>query len=331
MQLREWQHLLKKGTQILRESNLKQFSKISSVSSVGGGPIGGGWAAHFLAKGLKVRSYLHDKNEEKLFLNIVESAWQSLMQIGLKKNASLNNLEITFDLEHALSGTDFVQESIPEVLSIKQQFYNSIDTLLDEKIVVASSTSGLMISDITKKCQTAVRAVVGHPFNPPYLLPLVEIVAGENTKPEVIAWTEGYYRYFGKVPIVLKKEIPGFIATRLQEALWREALHMVKNDEATPEQIDLALINGPAPRMAFQGQCMAFHVACGEGGMATNLDQFGPALELPWTRLKAPELDQVLRDKMVKSCNEMAGGKTFQELVADRDNAIVGILKSLKN
>ena len=331
MQLREWQHLLKKGTQILRESNLKQFSKISSVTSVGGGPIGGGWAAHFLAKGLKVRSYLHHKNEKKLFLNIVESAWQSLMQIGLKKNASLNNLEITFDLEHALSETDFVQESIPEVLSIKQQFYNSIDTLLDEKIVVASSTSGLMISDITKKCQTAFRAVVGHPFNPPYLLPLVEIVAGENTKPEVIAWTEGYYRYFGKVPIVLKKEIPGFIATRLQEALWREALHMVKNDEATPEQIDLALINGPAPRMAFQGQCMAFHVACGEGGMATNLDQFGPALELPWTRLKAPELDQVLRDKMVQGCNEMAAGKTFQELVADRDNAIVGILKSLKN
>ena len=331
MQLREWQHLLKKGTQILRESNLKQFSKISSVTSVGGGPIGGGWAAHFLAKGLKVRSYLHHKNEKKLFLNIVESAWQSLMQIGLKKNASLNNLEITFDLEHALSETDFVQESIPEVLSIKQQFYNSIDTLLDEKIVVASSTSGLMISDITKKCQTAFRAVVGHPFNPPYLLPLVEIVAGENTKPEVIAWTEGFYRYFGKVPIVLKKEIPGFIATRLQEALWREALHMVKNDEATPEQIDLALINGPAPRMAFQGQCMAFHVACGEGGMATNLDQFGPALELPWTRLKAPELDQVLRDKMVQGCNEMAAGKTFQELVADRDNAIVGILKSLKN
>ena len=310
---------------------MKQFSKISSVTSVGGGPIGGGWAAHFLAKGLKVRSYLHDKNEKKLFLNIVESAWQSLMQIGLKKNASLDNLEITFDLEHALGETDFVQESIPEVLSIKQQFYNSIDTLLDEKIVVASSTSGLMISDITKKCQTAFRAVVGHPFNPPYLLPLVEIVAGENTKPEVIAWTEGYYRYFGKVPIVLKKEIPGFIATRLQEALWREALHMVKNDEATPEQIDLALINGPAPRMAFQGQCMAFHVACGEGGMATNLDQFGPALELPWTRLKAPELDQVLRDKMVQGCNEMAGGKTFQELVADRDNAIVGILKSLKS
>ncbi len=132
------------------------------------------------------------------------------------------------------------------------------------------------------------------------------------------------------MPIVLKKEIPGFIATRLQEALWREALHMVANDEATPEQIDLALINGPAPRMAFQGQCMAFHVACGEGGMATNLDQFGPALQLPWTRLKAPELDKALRDKMVDGCNKMAEGKDFKQMALERDKAIVSILKALK-
>ena len=132
------------------------------------------------------------------------------------------------------------------------------------------------------------------------------------------------------MPIILKKEIPGFIATRLQEALWREALHMVANDEATPEQIDLALINGPAPRMAFQGQCMAFHVACGEGGMATNLDQFGPALKLPWTRLKAPELNKALRDKMVDGCNKMAEGKDFKQMALQRDKAIVSILKALK-
>ena len=140
-----------------------------------------------------------------------------------------------------------------------------------------------------------------------------------------------FYTAFGKVPIVLKKEIPGFIATRLQEALWREALYMVANDEATPEQIDLALINGPAPRMAYQGQCMAFHVACGEGGMETNLDQFGPALKLPWTRLKAPELSQDLRDKMVDGCKEMSKGKHFLEMAKDRDNAIAAILNAIKN
>ena len=131
--------------------------------------------------------------------------------------------------------------------------------------------------------------------------------------------------------MILKKEIPGFVATRLQEALWREALHMVANGEASVEDIDTALINGPAPRMVVQGQCMAFHVACGEGGMATNLDQFGPALKLPWTRLKAPELSNELRNKMVDGCNEMAGEKHFETLVSNRDDAIVRVLNALKN
>jgi len=201
---------------------------------------------------------------------------------------------------------------------------------LDENIIISSSTSGLLISDLVKYCKTSDRAIVGHPFNPPYLLPLVEIVAGEKTSKKTLTWTTDFYNFIDKVPIILKKEIPGFIATRLQEALWREALHMVANDEATPEQIDLALINGPAPRMAFQGQCMAFHVACGEGGMATNLDQFGPALKLPWTRLKAPELDKALRDKMVDGCNKMAEGKDFKQMALKRDKAIVSILKALK-
>jgi carnitine 3-dehydrogenase len=120
------------------------------------------------------------------------------------------------------------------------------------------------------------------------------------------------------------------VATRLQEALWREALHMVANGEATPEDIDIALMNGPAPRLAIQGQCMAFHVACGEGGMATNLDQFGPALKLPWTRLVAPELTKDLRDRMVDGCNEMARGRHFEEMAAERDRAIVGVLKAVR-
>jgi carnitine 3-dehydrogenase len=188
-----------------------------------------------------------------------------------------------------------------------------------------------LISDIVKKCKTANRTVVGHPFNPPYLLPLVEVVSGEKTAISTINWASDFYKFFDKVPIVLKKEIPGFIATRLQEALWREALHMVANDEATPEQIDLALINGPGPRMAFQGQCMAFHVACGEGGMATNLDQFGPLLKLPWTRLKAPKLDKALRDKMVEGCKTMSQGQNFEEMAMKRDKAIVSILNVLKD
>jgi carnitine 3-dehydrogenase len=186
------------------------------------------------------------------------------------------------------------------------------------------------MSEIQARCPTPERTLVGHPFNPPYLLPLVEIVGGVRSDPEAVAWAADFYRAAGKAPLVLKKEIPGFVATRLQEALWREALHMVANGEATPQDIDLALINGPGPRLALMGQCMAFHVACGAGGMATNLDQFGPALKLPWTRLDAPELTPDLRNRMVEGCDEMAGGRHFEDLAAERDRGLVAILKAIE-
>ena len=202
--------------------------------------------------------------------------------------------------------------------------------ILPPSVVIGSSTSGLMMTDIQADCPTPERTVIGHPFNPPYLLPLVEIVGGKKTAPEAVAWAGEFYKIAGKAPLMMKKEIPGFVATRLQEALWREALHMVANGEATPEDIDIALMNGPAPRMVSQGQCMAFHVACGAGGMATNLDQFGPALKLPWTRLEAPELTKELRDRMVNGCNAAAGDRHFEDMAAQRDREIVGVLNALR-
>jgi len=328
---REWLRLLKKGTLNSKENNVIKAQEVKTIASIGGGPIGAGWAAHFLSKGLKVKSYLHSEDELEAYKIIIETAWESLKELGLKENASLENLSITLSLEEALDSVEFVQESIPEIIEIKQRFYKKVDQYLNEDVIIASSTSGLLISDIVKYCETANRTIVGHPFNPPYLLPLVEVVSGNKTSKATESWITDFYKLFDKVPLVLKKEIPGFIATRLQEALWREALHMVANDEATPEQIDLALINGPAPRMAFQGQCMAFHVACGEGGMATNLDQFGPALKLPWTRLVAPELDKELRDKMVDGCNKMTDGRNFKEMANQRDRAIVSVLNALKD
>ncbi len=303
--------------------------KVKTVTSIGGGPIGGGWTAHFLARGYDVVSYLHEPAEEDAFRTIVQTGWNSLQELGLTEGASLDRMTITSNLPEAVSNADFIQESAPEALQIKQDLYAKLGNTVAPKVIIASSTSGLTMTEIQARSATPERTVVGHPFNPPYLLPLVEIVGGEKTSQDAIAWTEQFYKTAGKVPLVLKKEIPGFIATRLQEALWREALHMVANDEATPEQIDLALINGPGPRLALMGQCMAFHVACGEGGMATNLDQFGPALKLPWTRLQAPELTQELRDAMVDSCNEMAAGKHFEDLAAARDRGIVAILKAI--
>lgn len=308
----------------------QNFDKVNTISSLGGGPIGAGWAAHFLSRGFKVNSYIHTIEEKSSYESIIETAWSSLKEIGLQKSASLDNLKISTNLEEVLQDSDFVQESIPEILELKCKFYQKLGELVPEHVVIASSTSGLTMTKIQKLCSTPDRTVIGHPFNPPYLLPLVEIVGGKQTSQSTVEWASAFYKIAGKEPLVMQKEIPGFVATRLQEALWREALHMVANGEATPEQIDTALINGPAPRMAVQGQCMAFHVACGNGGMATNLDQFGPALKLPWTRLKAPKLTKNLRDKMVEGCLRMSEGRKFENLALQRDQSIVAILNAIK-
>ncbi len=310
--------------------NLIEPSKVSRITSIGGGPIGGGWTAHFLARGYDVISYLHDENEEDSFRDIIDTAWISLEELGLADGASRNRLTITTDLAEAVKDTHFIQESAPEILELKQALYEQLAELVPDNVVISSSTSGLTMTEIQQRCSASERTVVGHPFNPPYLLPLVEIVGGKKSSPEAVQWADAFYEIAGKAPLVMNKEIPGFVATRLQEALWREALHMVANGEATAEQIDTALINGPAPRMAMFGQCMAFHIACGEGGMATNLDQFGPALKLPWTRLEAPELTKELRDRMVDGCNEIAGSRHFTDLAAERDRGIVAVLKGTR-
>ncbi len=305
-------------------------TSITRVTSIGAGPIGAGWAAHFLARGYDVCAYIHDPKERESFDAILDTAWISLSALGLEKGASRDRLSVTSDLNMAVQDTDFIQESAPERIEIKQALYKTLGEIVPSHVVIGSSTSGLTMTDIQQNCTTPERCVIGHPFNPPYLLPLVEIVGGKQTSPDAVAWAGKFYESAGKSPLIMKKEIPGFVATRLQEALWREALHMVANGEATPADIDNALMNGPAPRMAVQGQCMAFHVACGEGGMATNLDQFGPALKLPWTRLEAPELTQELRDRMVEGCNAIAGTQRFEDMAAKRDAQIVAVLRAIR-
>ena len=302
--------------------------QVTHVTSIGAGPIGAGWAAHFLARGYDVTAYIHHMDEEDQFMSVVNTAWPCLVDLGLAEGASMDRLTITDDLNMAVRETQFIQESAPERMEIKQALYETLGQITAPEVVIASSTSGLTMTDIQINSATPERCVVGHPFNPPYLLPLVEVIGGDKTAEDALDWVMAFYDHAGKEPIRLKKEIPGFIATRLQEALWREALHMVANGEASPEDIDRALRFGPAPRMAIQGQCMAFHVACGAGGMATNLDQFGPALKLPWTRLEAPELTQELRDAMVNGCNDMAAGKHFEDMAAERDRRIVAVLKA---
>ncbi len=302
-------------------------SSVSRVACIGAGPIGGGWAAYFLARGYHVTSYLHDAAEESALMRLLDTAWASLEQIGLAEDASRDNFNWTTDLEEAIANCEFIQESVPEELELKQSLYKTLGDIVDPQVVIASSTSGLSMTDIQADCATPERTVVGHPFNPPYLLPLVEMIGGKQTDKKTVAWTEQFYKIAGKAPLVLRKEVPGFIATRLQEAIWREALHMVANGEATVEQIDQAVVNGPGPRWALMGPCEIFHVGGGEGGMAYCLDQFGPALKLPWTRLVAPELTDELRNAMVDGCIEMTRGQDFTTLSRKMNAGLVEIAK----
>ena len=223
---------------------------VGRVTCIGAGPIGGGWAAHFLAQGYQVTSYLHDANEYDGLMRLLDAAWSSLEAIGLARGASLDNFSWSTDLGEATAEAEFIQESVPEVIELKQALYRKLGDIVDPQVVIASSTSGLSMTDIQAQCATPERTVVAHPFNPPYLLPLVEMIGGEKTSAETVRWAESFYKVAGKAPLVMKKEIPGFIATRLQEAIWREALHMVANGEATVEQIDQAVVNGPGPRWA---------------------------------------------------------------------------------
>jgi len=205
-------------------------SAVRRICCIGAGPIGAGWTASFLARAYTVTAYVHEPAEEESLRSLIEAAWVSLESLGLAEGASLENLRCTSDLAEAVADAEFVQESAPENMDLKQALYEKLGRLVPANVVIASSTSGLPMSDIQARCSTANRTVVGHPFNPPYLLPLVEIVGGSATDPAAVQWLVDFYKVAGKAPLVLKKEIPGFIATRLQEAIWREALHMITND-----------------------------------------------------------------------------------------------------
>jgi len=303
---------------------------VRNVTCLGAGPIGAGWAAHFLAQGFAVTSYIHAADEEASLRALIDDAWICLSELGLADGASRNNFSCSTNLGAAVQGAQFVQESAPESLPLKQSLYKRLGELVAEDVVICSSTSGFRMTDIQARCASAERTVVGHPFNPPYLLPLVEVVGGEKTSPTAVQWAADFYRAAGKAPLVLKREIPGFVATRLQEALWREALHMIANDEASVEDIDFAVINGPGPRWAMMGPCLTYHVGGGEGGMEYCLEQFGPAFKLPWSRLDAPELTPELAKRLIEGSAKLAAGRNYSTLNRQRDAGLVAI-RHLKN
>jgi carnitine 3-dehydrogenase len=303
--------------------------QVRTVACVGSGVIGGGWVAYFLARGFRVRAWDPAPDAEARLRTIVVAAWPALTELGLADDAAVDNLTVDDELGTAVGAADYVQESAPEQLDLKRRLLADIAAATGEQVVVGSSTSGYGMTEMAAGTASAHRLVVAHPFNPPYLIPLVEVVGGERTAPDVVKWTAEFFRHIGKSVITLDREVPGFIANRLQEALWREALHMVANGEATVEQIDASITEGPGLRWAFHGPMLTFHLAGGPGGMAHMLDHFGPSLHAPWTRLAAPELTPELRDAVVRGCAEEAGSRTIADLVRERDRRLVDLLRVL--
>ncbi|TGD11983.1 3-hydroxyacyl-CoA dehydrogenase NAD-binding domain-containing protein [Brevibacterium sp. S111] len=301
------------------------FASIDTVTCVGAGTIGGGWAAYFLAQGFRVKIWDPAPDAAEKFTRLLDAAWPALTELDMAPDADRDAWSVHTDLAEAVAGTGFVQESAPEDLSLKRGLLSRIDAVCAPEIVIGSSTSGYSMTEMATEAVHPERLVVGHPFNPPYLIPLVEVVGGEQSSPATVDWAGDFYTRIGKSVIRMDREVPGFIANRLQEAQWREALHMVEQGEATVEQIDRSITDGPGLRWPFQGPMLTFHLAGGEGGMAHMLDHFGPSLKSPWTRLTAPELSQALRDDVVAGCEVEAGPRTIADLVAHRDAGIIAL------
>jgi carnitine 3-dehydrogenase len=300
--------------------------QVRRVGIVGAGVIGGGWAVHYLRMGFDVDVYDPAPRAERYLLRLRDAAWPVLERLGLRPGASPDRLAFHADLAGAIADAGLVQENGPEDGLVKRRILADIDRLTPPGVIIASSTSGLAMTMLQADCVNPQRCVVGHPFNPPYLIPLVEVVGGELTDPAAVDWLAEFYAGAGKRPLRLTRELPGFVANRLQEALWREALHMIAAGEATVEEIDASIAYGPGLRWALMGPCLTFHLAGGAGGMAHMLDHFGAALLEPWTRLQAPPLTAELRERLVQGCLREARGRSVAELERLRDEFLAGLL-----
>jgi carnitine 3-dehydrogenase len=299
---------------------------VRRVGVLGTGVIGGGWAAHFLRMGLDVVAFDPAPGAEERLRRFVADAWPTLERLGLRAGADQGRLQFADELTEATAGVEFIQESTREDGPSKVRILAEIDAAADPATVIASSTSGFSMTMLQQSAVHAERLVVGHPFNPPYLIPLVEVVGGERTDPAVVDWAVAFYTHVGKYGLKMTRELPGFLGNRLQEAMWREALHMVAAGEATVEEIDASVTYGPGLRWALMGPCLTFHLAGGQGGMGYMLDHFGAALLEPWTRLDAPELTPELRERMVEGCLREAAGRSIPELERERDEFLVDLL-----
>jgi carnitine 3-dehydrogenase len=306
-------------------------ASVRTIAIVGAGIVGASWAAYFLARGFTVRATDTRADGEPFVRDYIAKAWPTLERFGLAPAADKKRWSFHCTPAEAATGADFVQESVFERLELKQQVLAEIDAALAADRVIGSSTSGFMPSDLQARCKHPGRVVVGHPFNPPHLVPLVEVVGGNKTDAAAVDWAIDFYNAVGKKAIRLNKEIRGHLANRLQAALWREALHCVDQGIASVADADAAIAYGPGVRWAFMGPSLTFHLAGGAGGMAYFLDHLKASIEADWEELGQPKFTDSLKRKLIDGVIAEAGSRSFPELAAWRDRCLEDLLLALKD
>ena len=301
---------------------------IRQIAIIGTGVIGASWAALFLAKGLDVVATDVAPDAETKLRDFVKAAWPALERLGLAPGASQSRLSFAADLPTAIRAADLVQENGPERIDFKKKLYRQLDESLPADVIIASSSSGLTMSAIQSDCPLhPERCVIGHPFNPPHLVPLVEIVGGAKTSEATIRRASEFYTGLGKQAVRLRKEVPGHVANRLQAALAREVYYLVAEDVVSVADVDKALCWGPGLRWGIMGQVLLNHLGGGQGGIEHFFQQFTGPMTAWWKVLGSPELTPAVQAKLAAGLHEEVGARSITELEAQRDEILLGLLE----
>ena len=307
---------------------MSQHKPIRRVAIIGTGVIGASWASLFLAKGLDVVATDDAPGAEAALRHFVSTAWPALQRLGLAPGASQDRLSFTASLADAVKDADLVQENGPEKIDFKKTLYRQLDELLPANVIIASSSSGLTMSEIQSACTNhPERCVLGHPFNPPHLVPLVEIVGGAKTSKDTIERVDEFYTSLGKRTVRVNKEVPGHVANRLQAALAREVYHLVAEGVVSAADVDTALCWGPGLRWAIMGNLMLNHLGGGPGGIEHFFQQFTGPMTAWWKVLGSPELTPEVQKKLIDSVHAEVGSRSIDELESERDEVLLGLLE----
>jgi carnitine 3-dehydrogenase len=304
---------------------------ISKAAVVGGGVIGAGWIARLIENGIDVEVYDPAPDAREKIASVLENADYANAKLTMAPRPPKGKVNFAESIDTAVAGAGLIVESVPEDLPIKQSVYAAIENAASPDAIISSSTSGILPTDLQRELAHPERLLVAHPFNPVYLLPLVELIGGEQTGADVIAWAKSFYADLGMHPLHIRKEIEAFVADRLLEATWRESLWLVKDGIVSTEELDDAIRFGFGLRWAQMGIFETYRLAGGEAGMRHFIEQFGPCLQWPWTKLTdVPELDDELIEKFSSQSDAQSGHHSIRELERIRDDNLIAILQALK-